>query len=195
MMMTINLLPWREMHREALRRQFFIKSIVCFVVVLFVTLLLRQVQFSKVDSQTVRNEILQNEITILNKALNEFSEKEVAKEALERRLELVNALQKQRNNTTLLFNLLPQVMPEGVVLDKVSMVSGKVKIEGRSSTNAQLAHLLARLEEEKGASNIKILSIINRDGTSNQLEKQFQATFKLTGYIVPELPKEVESGS
>lgn len=193
MRMTINLLPWREMARETRRRHFFIKWTVSFVVVLLVTLIGRQVQYAKLDVQKQRNTILKNEIYLLDSSLNEFSEKEIKRDVLERRLELVNALQKQRNNSTLLFNLLPHVMPEGVVLDKVSMNEGKVQLEGRSRSNAQLAQFLARLEEDKAARDVQIHSIVNTAEASIMMEKKFRTTFELAGYVVPKLPKETKN--
>lgn len=195
MILTINLLPWRDMQRQALRRYFFIKLAFTFLAVLFVTLMLRQIQSVRLDAQTTRNDILQQEITLLSSTLNTFSRKELVRDTLQKRLELVNALQKQRNNATLLLNLLPEVMPEGVVLYKVAMTAGKVKVEGRSRSNAQLAHFLARLEEEKGVHDVQMHSILNSTDPFNQMEKQFRATFELTGFIVPNLPEEKGRGS
>lgn len=194
MVSTINLLPWREMQRQTFRRHFFIKLAASFLAVFVITLLFRQIQYVRLDAQAERNGMLQHEIVTLTNTLNAFSKKEVVRDTLQRRLELVNALQKQRNNTTQLFNLLPEVIPEGVVLHKVLMNTGTVNIDGRSRSNAQLAILLARLEQQPAVRNVQIHSIENSPDKVSREEKQFRATFELAGYIVPQLPKENNSG-
>ncbi len=191
---TMNLLPWREMNRRALRKHFFIKSAFFFSLLLVLLFFTYQYQDAKLSAQLERNQLIHNEIDELALTLQTFSTKEVERDALERRLDLVNSLQKQRNNATLLFNLLPDVMPEGVVLDKVSMKDGKVKVEGRSHSNAQVAHFLARLEKAKGAKNVQIHSIINTLNLSIDDENRFRATFELTDHLLPVFSKESQNG-
>ncbi len=190
MQQNINLLPWREINREKLRQHFFIK---CGLAVTFSAIVVGmswQVLNAKLAYQYARNDRVQREITELNQQLLEFSNKKVARDNLQHRLELVNALQKQRNNPTLLFNLLPEVTPEGVVLDKVLMRGNTVTLEGRSKSNAQLAELLAMLEKSPDAKNTKMHSIVNNTDLGYLAANQFRATFQLTHYVVPNLPKE-----
>ena len=187
---TMNLLPWREMGRQALRKHFFIRSAFFFSVLLILFFVIYQYQEAKLNLQLERNQLIEHEIKMLTRTLRSFSTKELERDALERRLELVNSLQKQRNNTTLLFNLLPGVMPEGVVLEKVSMKNGKVEVDGRSHSNAQVAHFLARLESAKGVRNVRIHSIINTLNLSIDDENRFRATFELTDHLLPVFTKE-----
>ncbi|NGN99243.1 pilus assembly protein PilN [Grimontia sp. S25] len=194
MNVSINLLPWREMQRQATRRRFFNKSVVVLVLVSLCVLGGRWVVYNQLTLQEERNARLQQEIDELNATLRDFAKREVERDELHRRLTLVNSLQKQRNNATLLFNLLPQITPDGVVLDKVSMTAGTVTIEGRSRDNAKLASLLALLEADSGAKNVQIHSIINNAAKSSLIAKNFKATFDLADYMSLELPKEESNG-
>ncbi|MDD1795929.1 PilN domain-containing protein [Enterovibrio makurazakiensis] len=194
MIVSINLLPWREINRQAIRRQFFQKVALLLVLLMALTGFGRWMMSQQLEAQEARNARLQTEIDSLNTTLRAFAKREVERDTLQRRLTLVNALQKQRNNATLLFNLLPQITPDGVVLDKVSMTSGKVNIEGRSRSNAQLATLLALLEADPAASQVQIHSIISDSSRSTFVEKRFKATFELVGYVVPNLPQENTDG-
>lgn len=195
MAFAINLLPWREKKRLELRRQFFIKLVACFFISAMIILLAYQYQHGKLNDQIERNNILLSEISILDKALDEFSKKKLARDTLQRRLELVNALQKQRNNNTILFNLLPELMPDGLMLDSVSMQAGKVQIEGRSYSNAQVANLLDRLEKHEAAFNVQMHSIITQNDSSDLITNKFTATFELAKYVVADLPKDKKNGS
>ncbi|MBV7298794.1 PilN domain-containing protein [Enterovibrio paralichthyis] len=194
MITNINLLPWREMSRQATRQRFFNKAGFALVLVMLATGGAYSFVDWQLSKQEARNARIQQEIDALNVTLKDFARREVERDELHRRLMLVNSLQKQRNNSTLLFNLLPQVTPDGVVLDRVTLTKGKVAIEGRSRDNAKLASLLALLEGDNGASNVQIHSIINDAGSPAMVAKSFRATFDLNGYIVPELPKEQENG-
>ncbi|WP_232312813.1 PilN domain-containing protein [Enterovibrio coralii] len=151
----------------------------------------------QLTNQEARNARLESEIQILDKKLSEFSKKKLARDELEHRLMLVNSLQTQRNNTTLLFNLLPEVTPDGVVLDSVSLKKGKVSVEGRSRSNAQLASLLALLEAKPGATDVQIHSIINNDKKEQKdgAVNSFLLTFELSEFVTPDLSKEVKRGS
>ena len=194
MRQEINLLPWREMARQKRRRSFFLKLAGTAAMTVVIVGGAYQWFDQQLNYQYARNDRVQQEITILNRTLREFSNKKVARDKLQHRLELVNALQKQRNNPTLLFNILPDVMPEGVVLDKVSMYGKTVSIEGRSKSNAQLANLLAKLEESQDVAQVQMHSIVNKSDLADFAANQFRATFQLTAYVVPELPTEENNG-
>lgn len=198
---SINLLPWRDMQREQRRRFFFIKLLGVFLLSSLVLGTVYGVLQSKLSYQEARNVRLQKEINQLNQVLSDFSAKKVARDKLQHRLELVNALQKQRNNPTLLLNLLPKITPDGVVLDGVSLQDNRVTIEGRSHTNAKLASLLANLERSDEVSDVQIHSIINQDHevetsmmvSADDYANQFRATFNLTKFVVPKFPTEVKN--
>ncbi|EEY73716.1 type IV pilus biogenesis protein PilN [Grimontia hollisae CIP 101886] len=178
------------MLRQATRRRFFNKAVFGLVLVSLLVVAGRWVVYHQLTQQEARNARLQQEIDQLNTSLREFAKREVERDELQRRLTLVNSLQKQRNNATLLFNLLPQVIPDGVVLDKVSMTVGSVMIEGRSRDNAKLASLLALLESNAGVEHVQIHSIINNAGSPSRVAKNFRATFYLSDYVTLELPEE-----
>ncbi len=192
MRQSINLLPWRETRRLQQRRTFFnYVGVAAFTVAI---LLGGASWYANVliEHQEARNARIQQEITTLNQTLQRFSKKAVEREELQRRLVLVNSLQQQRNNAVLLFNLLPEVTPEGVVLDEVSLASGTVTLKGRSRSNAQLATLLALLETHAGATQVQMHSIVNNASEDQLVAKQFSATFELAGFILPSLPVEAK---
>ncbi|SKA49102.1 PilN domain-containing protein [Enterovibrio nigricans] len=193
---SINLLPWRENKRLETRKQFYVEALlVTLLVIGFLGIAFLNGE-RLLSAQEVRNTRLETEIQILDKKLAEFTEKKLARDALEQRLALVNSLQIQRNNTTLLFNLLPEVTPDGVVLDSVTLKQGKVSVKGRSRSNAQLASLLALLEAKPGASDVQIHSIINNENSKQDdgAANSFLLTFSLAAFVSLELSEEGKHG-
>ncbi len=190
MTQLINLLPWRDKKREQMRRVFFFKLIGSFFLSLLLIAAFFMLANAKLDKQLARNARLKQELAILDKTLAEADEKKSRKANLDQRLSLVNSLQKQRNNATLLLNFLSELLPTGVVLEKVSTQGASVTLKGRSQTNGKLAQLLARLEQSDKADKVQIHSIIKKEPEKTKWEKegfshQFVATFHLTQFVTP----------
>lgn len=187
---SINLLPWRDKKREQMRRFFFFKLIGSFCLSLLFILTFFMAADVKLDTQLARNARLKQELMSLDITLAQVEDQSHKKDILNQRLNLVNRLQKQRNNTTLLLNLLSELLPNEVVLEKVSTEGAAVTLKGRSQTNGKLAELLARLEQSDKADKVQIHSIIKKDqkkaqGGKEGFSHQFIVTFHLTQFVTP----------
>lgn len=188
MIPVINLLPWREAQREKYRRLFVYRSL---AVVAGTALLASAGYFSlqgKYDEQLARNAYLQSEIKKLDQTLARFAEQDKQRQALQDKLFIVNALQQQRNNVTNLLNFLPTVVPDGVYLENMSQSDGFVTLEGMVESNAQLATLLASLEQSDFSNSVEIHSIITQSEKLVNADKRFTVTFQMTHFVKPQLP-------
>ena len=183
-MQQINLLPWRQMQSAAMRKQFLINGLIS-LIILFVLLVISRTAVShQLTKQQARNTLLNNEIVLLDNALSEFSNKQMTQASLARRVHLAHELQQQRNNAISLFNLLPEITPQGVMLDKVSQQKGVVSLQGIGKTNADLTEMLLLLEQHEKVQNVQIHSIVNNDKDG---VNQFKATFRLRYFVQPNL--------
>ncbi|MGL4957567.1 MAG: PilN domain-containing protein, partial [Plesiomonas sp.] len=113
-MKGINLLPWRELERQQ-KQQLFLQQVSVWAGVWCLLLAAVWLSISQLnDTQQNRLARLQSEITTLDIKLAELRDIKAKEELVNKRIAAVSALQRQRDQVTRLFNLLPLVVPTGV---------------------------------------------------------------------------------
>lgn len=176
MLHDINLIPWREAEREALKRRF---AGLC-VLALFVALGLQWGAGYYLDGQSriqqQRLDFLTQHIHQLDAQIAALDVTEQQHKALLTRLNVVEALQRTRNKTTQLMNLMPQLIPEGVYVDKIKMNGEEIELSGISDSTARLATMLDQLEKSEQLSDVGMHSIV---AGNIRFGKQFQS-FKVS---------------
>ncbi|WP_252589896.1 PilN domain-containing protein, partial [Enterobacter sp. JH8] len=76
------------------------------------------------------------------------------------RLGVVESLQLGRNKTTDFMNLMPELIPEGVYVDKIKMNGQEIEMEGISDSTSRLATMLDNLERSRSLKGVEMHSII-----------------------------------
>ena len=160
-MSTINLLPWREELKRKQKIIFFIALIATSLAVLFVCYLGKIYIDLKIEDQTKRNHFLQTEILILDKHIAEIDLIKKGKNELERRISLIQQLEQKRNAATRLFNVLPEITPNGVYLTSVNFSHGKIKVTGLTESNEQVSHMVRKVEETQWLTDASLPSIVS----------------------------------
>lgn len=186
--MRVNLLPWREKARRAQRHTFMVHSGLVVLGVVLMVSAVNAVQQHWLTEQQARNQRLTAGVNDFRATLQAFKREDKKRAALQSRLQLVNALQQQRNNVTALLNFIPTVMPEGAYLSRLAQQKGRVTVEGWVTSNAEMASLLAALEQSTLATDVDIDTVITESG-SQRANKRFTLSFRLTDYVTPQLPK------
>ncbi|MFD2177008.1 PilN domain-containing protein [Veronia pacifica] len=192
MLPSLNLLPWREMRREKLRKQFFTLLSAYGVLAICIVFSLWFWLSGHHEKQQARNSLLQQEITLLRAELKAFSEIDRQREILEEKIGLVDSLQQQRKNVVSLFNLIPQVIPRGVALKSVNFRDGHVILEGMAKSGALVSEILKNLESNPDVRQEKVHSIDRKQGALF-LTSHFRVTFYLHSFIKPKLEQEDKS--
>ena len=169
-MKGINLLPWRELERQQ-QQQRFVRQVAVWGGFWF--LILAGVWFG-IDQlnthQQSRLSRLQSEIQLLDAKLAELRDIKAKEELVNKRITAVSALQKQRDQVTRLFNLLPLVVPTGVYIDKITLNGERVEIAGRSESNVRLSSMVRQVD------GVSIDAIVaNKNGTQfDEFKMRFQ---------------------
>ncbi len=122
--------------------------------------------------QQQRNEFLSQHIEILDKQILSLQQAEQQYQDLVSRLATVESLQRKRNKTTQFMDLIPQLIPEGVYVDQMSMNGYRIEINGISDSTARLASMLDLLENAALISDVEMHSIVSG---SYRFNKQFQS--------------------
>ena len=118
-MAYINLLPWREEAQKARQKEFV--SILAFVglFMFLVVFWLASFYQAKIDGQNSRNQFLRNEIQILDVRIAEIKTLDEKKKALQKRINVIEQLQRSRNVGTQVLDEIAKIIPNGIYLTKL----------------------------------------------------------------------------
>ncbi|HFQ5079997.1 TPA: PilN domain-containing protein [Vibrio vulnificus] len=157
----INLLPWREHKREEHKRRFV--SLVALGALIAVGIqwgigqyfsYQQRLQQERLDYLTHYIAQLDQRIQAMNIAKEEHSQ-------ILARLKVVESLQAERNKTTAFMNLMTELIPDGVYVDKIKMNTNDVELAGISDSTARLATMLDNLERSSFLKEVEMHSIVH----------------------------------
>lgn len=146
-MIRINLLPHREERRKMLRQQFFalaglvtvLAGVVWFVGFSYIN--------NQIEQQAAKNAFLKQEITVLDKQIEEIKKLKEQTDALLARKQVIESLQANRSETVHLFNELVHRLPAGIYLRSIKQKQQRVTLIGYAQSNARVSTLMHNLDE------------------------------------------------
>ncbi|QFI39838.1 pilus assembly protein PilN [Moritella marina ATCC 15381] len=176
-MSNINLLPWREAQKKQRQQRFYSLTGISLGTTLLVMIILNMVIGGFIDNQKQRNALLMQEMQVIDVKLGKIKELRGRKDKLQERIDLIQSLQRSRNTPTQLMNTLPQLVPAGVNLAKLTFKNDIIKINGSSDSNTRLAVLLRNIEESSWLRDGNLDSIVAlSEGEGNRFEMRFSVT-------------------
>ena len=171
-MAHINLLPWREAQRKQRKQDFFVVIGLAVALMLAVVGGVHVYMASLIDNQTMRNDILKNEIKLVEKKIEEIKALEKQKEQLIARMRVIEELQSNRPAIVHLFDELARIVPEGLYIESLEQKASKITIKGSAQSNARVSAFMRALEESvwfKAPS----LDVINTKSSGMRKERNF----------------------
>lgn len=180
-MTDINLLPWRELKREREKKEFIIYFIVGLVGAIILTFLINAYANHLVTYQTSQNQILQDEISRLDRQLKEIKEVKKLREALIARMMVVQNLLSTRVMTIRLFDEIIQILPDGIYLTEIDRVGNVVTILGSSDSNSDISLLMKNIQGSEWIKNPTLTDIKRADEKNPQSVNEFKLSFTLSG--------------
>ncbi|WP_440054385.1 PilN domain-containing protein [Pseudoalteromonas sp. T1lg65] len=165
----INLLPWREQQRQASQQLFLVIIALIIAVCLVVMYFLGSFYDSLRSGQDVKNRYLEMEIAKLDTrivAINDLNEK---KDSLQRRIRLIEELQRNRNLGTQIIDEIARVVPAGVYLTNLQREGSLIKVVGRSESNNRLSQMLRQVESSYLLESPSIQGIVAGEQSSKLL--------------------------
>jgi type IV pilus assembly protein PilN len=176
MIMTeINLLPWREEHRQEQKKGFVVMVVmVCVFAAAIVGLIHFQMQ-GKINYQLARNQFLSAEITILDKQILEIQELQKVRNSLIERMEVIQKLQGSRPSIVHLFTEIVSTVPNGVYLQSLNQTGSDLVIKGEAESNARVSTYMRNLQASAWLKDPNLTVIEIEDKTINRI-----STFTLT---------------
>ncbi|MDN3700833.1 PilN domain-containing protein [Vibrio artabrorum] len=181
MLHQINLLPWRDEIRVQHKRRF-IHLLILGAIIAFVGqwAVGRYFHHQQVQQQH-RLSYLSQYIADLERQIQLLKVAEQEHKTILTRLDVVESLQRGRNKTTDFMNLMPELIPEGVYVDKIKMNGQEIEMAGISDSTARLATMLDNLERSDSLKGVEMHSIVHN---RKRFNKEFQ-TFKVSFVFSP----------
>ncbi|WP_028604530.1 PilN domain-containing protein [Ottowia thiooxydans] len=144
-MILINLLPHREMARQAARKGFNASLVGAVVSGALIAATIYIWYQGAISEQQDRNAFLEREIKVLDNEIKEIATLQDEIAALKARQQAVEGLQADRNLPVHLLNEAVRQLPEGVYLKSVRQVNRNVLLAGVAQSNERVSTLLRNL--------------------------------------------------
>jgi len=148
-MARINLLPWRETLKKERQKQFIILSVVVAVATLGILSIVHFELDNYIKYQENRNKFLSQQISIVDKEIENIKTLEIEKTRLLNRMNIIQQLQKSRPEIVHLFEELVTTTPDGAQILKVSQKGKNISIEGIAESNSRISTFMRNLDKSK----------------------------------------------
>lgn len=181
-MAHINLLPWREEAEKAKQKEFFTLLAMFALGAFAIVLLVSQFYQIRIDGQNARNQYLKNEIQILDARIAQIKTLNEKKSELQKRMSVVEQLQRSRNVGTQVLDEIAKVVPNGIYLTKMEKQGNSLQLIGKSESNNHLANMIRQIERSDLFVDAILESIIADDAKSKLLS-DFKMRVRIKGLL------------
>jgi type IV pilus assembly protein PilN len=181
-MAYINLLPWREEALKVRQKEFFTLLIavgLCAFALIFAVNLYFQ---ARIDGQGTRNQFLKTEIQKLDIQIAEIKTLNDKKAGLQKRIDVVEQLQRSRNVGTQILDEIAKIIPNGIYITQLDKQGNSIEIIGKSESNNHLANMIRAIELSDLFTDATPESITSDDG-SPKLLSSFKMRVKIQGLV------------
>ncbi len=152
-MPRINLLPWREAQRKERKLKFMVAlggAAACACVVTGAVYLLYN---AMIDAQVARNELLKQQITVLDRDIEEINDLEQTKKQFIARMEIIEKLQRSRPEIVHLFDQIVKTLPDGVYLTGVTQSGDHLKFSGVAQSSTRVSAFMRNIDSSPWMKN------------------------------------------
>lgn len=145
MMTEINLLPWREERRHTRQREFIAMLVGAAIIGAAIWWLWSQSITSAIETQTARNQFIEQNIAQLDQQIKEIADLEKQRAELVARMKVIQDLQGNRPSVVHVFDQLVRTLPDGVYYTSVERKGTNFAISGVAENNNQISSLMRNL--------------------------------------------------
>jgi len=186
-MITINLLPHRELARKKKREQFFVHLALAVGVGLALAALVYGFFQLQIEAQDRRNQFVQAEIIQLDAQIANIATLQQEIDALKARQAAVEALQAGRNLPVHLLDELVRQLPEGVFLTALRQENAAITLNGVAQSQERVSELLRNLSQRSTwLTQPQLVEILAASMTLSPLEQRRVFNFTLRATLSQE---------
>lgn len=177
-MPLINLLPWREWRREEHKKQLYWMLVATAFVAAGLLGCMQAYVNHKMAHQQQRLVLLRQEITRLDRELDEISQMKKRRKELLSRIASIQELQVKRNLIVHLFEELVRLLPTGIYLDALEKTGTLVTVMGKAESNSQISTFMRKIEQSPWLMQPVLQEIMIKD-ESNRYRNDFTLQLRL----------------
>lgn len=163
-MPRINLLPWREAQRKERKLAFMVAlggAAICACVVAAAVYLLYT---GMIDAQVRRNELLQAQIKVLDRQIEEINNLEQTKRQFIARMQIIEKLQRSRPEIVHVFDQIVKTLPDGVYLTSVVQSGDHLKFSGVAQSSTRVSAFMRNIDASQWMKNPTLEVIASAPG-------------------------------
>lgn len=145
-MPRINLLPWREQQRTERKKAFGVGMGAAAVGAGLVTIVGLMFVNQMIDAQVGRNQLLEREIQVLDKQIEEINSLEQQKQQHISRMQIIEKLQASRPEIVHVFDTFVTTIPDGTFLTQITQTGRQFKVQGVAQSSARVSAFMKSLD-------------------------------------------------
>jgi type IV pilus assembly protein PilN len=197
-MIRINLLPHRAERRRSKQLQFIVFCIIALIVGGAIVGIVHAVIDAKISYQERRNAYLKQEISVLDKQIDEIKKLREQTQALLARKTVVENLQSTRSDVVHLLDQMLRILPDGVYLKSLKQTGTKISIVGNAQSNARISTLMRAVEDSPWLDSptlVEIHATTSAGGRMSEFSMNFNQTKNPSMTNTAPLPAAKSAGS
>lgn len=179
-MIRVNLLPHRQIRREARQREFGLMAGATGIAAAVIVFMGLTYIDSQVSAQNERNTRLDTAIAQLDKEIADIKDLKDQISIMLDRKQVVENLQTNRSQAVIVLDELSRLLPEGMYFKSIRQTGNVITLEGVADTNARVATLVRNLNSSKWLGSPNLVEI--KAETINGLK---QNAFMMNATIKP----------
>jgi type IV pilus assembly protein PilN len=172
-MIHINLLPWREEQRDAIKKSFTRQFIVAIVGSIVAIIALHFWLSSQVGQQNFRKQYLQTQTNEYDARIKKIGQLQQLRDKVNQRVSIIHQLQFNRALIVNLFSTFIAIAPDGVYFTAINRSGNILEFFGKADSNSQVSQLMRHVEQSAWLQAGKLRVIKNDD------KSQFHRVFEL----------------
>ena len=176
-MSKINLLPLREERRKELQQQFITKLGIVAVLAAAAWGAVHYYYVQLIDVENSRIALVEQNIAIVDKKIEEIKQLEKEKERLLSRMRAIEQLQGNRPLIVRFFDELIESLPDGMTITNISQKGKKISVDGLAQSNARVSSFMRKLEASDWLTKPDLKVIKESNASSGKPVNSFTLTF------------------
>jgi type IV pilus assembly protein PilN len=165
-MPRINLLPWREQQRKDRKLAFTVGIFGALIGAAVVSFIGYLYYGSLIEAQQARNDRLRNEITTLDREIEEINRLDAEKQKFIARMQIIEKLQRSRPEIVHVFDTFVRTMPDGTYLTQITQTGSRFKIQGVAQSATRVSSLMRNIAGSQWLKEPELEVVEDKKGNS-----------------------------